>query len=143
MSILVIACPCALILATPTAVVASVGNAAKKGVLIKGGVVIEELAKVTTICFDKTGTITKGTPEVVDILICDKSKRNEFLNTLAIVEKNSGHPIGKSIIKYLIEKENLNLDEIPNGEFNMMFGRGVNVKINNNYYEVSNRKLLN
>ena len=143
MSILVIACPCALILATPTAVVASVGNAAKKGVLIKGGVVIEELAKVTTICFDKTGTITKGTPEVVDILICDKSKRNEFLNTLAIVEKNSGHPIGKSIIKYLVEKENLNLDEIPNGEFNMMFGRGVNVKINNNYYEVSNRKLLN
>ena len=143
MSILVIACPCALILATPTAVVASVGNAAKKGVLIKGGVVIEELAKVTTICFDKTGTITKGTPEVVDILICDKSKRNEFLNTLAIVEKNSGHPIGKSIIKYLVEKENLNLDEIPNGKFNMMFGRGVNVKINNNYYEVSNRKLLN
>ncbi len=59
----------------------------KKGVLIKGGVVIEELAKVTTICFDKTGTITKGTPEVVDILICDESKRNEFLNTLAIVEK--------------------------------------------------------
>ena len=142
MSILVIACPCALILATPTAVVASVGNAAKKGVLIKGGVVIEELAKITTICFDKTGTITKGTPEVVDILICDKSKRNEFLNTLAIVEKNSGHPIGKSIIKYLVEKENLNLDNIPNGEFNMLFGRGVSVKIEDKIYEVSNRKVL-
>ena len=105
MSILVIACPCALVLATPTAVVASVGNAAKKGVLIKGGVVIEELAKVRTICFDKTGTITKGTPEVIDVLICDESKRNEFFNTLAIVEKNSGHPIGKSIIKYLVEKQ--------------------------------------
>lgn len=142
MSILVIACPCALILATPTAVVASVGNAAKKGVLIKGGVVIEELAKITTICFDKTGTITKGTPEVVDMLICDKSKRSEFLNTLAIVEKNSGHPIGKSIIKYLVEKENLNLDNIPNGEFNMLFGRGVSVKIEDKIYEVSNRKVL-
>lgn len=142
MSILVIACPCALILATPTAVVASVGNAAKKGVLIKGGVVIEELAKITTICFDKTGTITKGTTEVVDMLICDKSKRNEFLNTLAIVEKNSGHPIGKSIIKYLVEKENLNLDNIPNGEFNMLFGRGVSVKIEDKIYEVSNRKVL-
>lgn len=142
MSILVIACPCALILATPTVVVASVGNAAKKGVLIKGGVVIEELAKITTICFDKTGTITKGTPEVVDMLICDKSKRSEFLNTLAIVEKNSGHPIGKSIIKYLVEKENLNLDNIPNGEFNMLFGRGVSVKIEDKIYEVSNRKVL-
>lgn len=142
MSILVIACPCALILATPTAVVASVGNAAKKGVLIKGGVVIEELAKITTICFDKTGTITKGTPEVVDMLICDRSKRSEFLNTLAIVEKNSGHPIGKSIIKYLVEKENLNLDNIPNGEFNMLFGRGVSLKIEDKIYEVSNRKVL-
>ena len=130
MSILVIACPCALVLATPTAVVASVGNAAKKGVLIKGGVVIEELAKVTTICFDKTGTITKGTPEVVDVLICDESKRNEFFNTLAIVEKNSGHPIGKSIVKYLVEKQKIDLGKIPNGE------------INNNSYEVSNRKVL-
>ena len=142
MSILVIACPCALVLATPTAVVASVGNAAKKGVLIKGGVVIEELAKVTTICFDKTGTITKGTPEVVDMLICDESKQNEFFNTLAIVEKNSGHPIGKSIIKYLVEKQNLDLDNIPNGEFNMLFGRGVNVKVEDKIYEVSNRKIL-
>ena len=142
MSILVIACPCALVLATPTAVVASVGNAAKKGVLIKGGVVIEELAKVTTICFDKTGTITKGTPEVVDMLICDESKQNEFFNTLAIVEKNSGHPIGKSIIKYLVEKQNLDLENIPNGEFNMLFGRGVNVKVEDKIYEVSNRKIL-
>ncbi|MDO5011073.1 MAG: cation-translocating P-type ATPase, partial [Intestinibacter bartlettii] len=142
MSILVIACPCALVLATPTAVVASVGNAAKKGVLIKGGVVIEELAKVTTICFDKTGTITNGTPEVVDLLICDDSKRNEFFNTLAIVEKNSGHPIGKSIIKYLVDKENLDLDNIPNGEFNMLFGRGVNVKLEDKIYEVSNRKIF-
>ncbi|WP_455542443.1 heavy metal translocating P-type ATPase [Intestinibacter sp.] len=142
MSILVIACPCALVLATPTAVIASVGNAAKKGVLIKGGVVIEELAKVNTICFDKTGTITKGTPEVVSILIYDESKRNEFLKTLAIVEKNSGHPIGKSIVKYLVEKENMDLSSIPNGEFNMLFGRGVSVKIGDKSYEVSNRKVL-
>ena len=102
----------------------------------------EELAKVTTICFDKTGTITKGTPEVIDVLICDESNRNEFFNTLAIVEKNSGHPIGKSIIKYLVEKQKIDLDKIPNGEFNMLFGRGVNVKINDNSYEVSNRKVL-
>ncbi len=142
MSILVIACPCALVLATPTAVIASVGNAAKKGVLIKGGVVIEELAKVNTICFDKTGTITKGAPEVVNILICDESKRNEFLEALAIVEKNSGHPIGKSIVKYLVEKEDIDLSKIPNGEFNMLFGRGVSVKIDDKSYEVSNRKVL-
>lgn len=142
MSILVIACPCALVLATPTAVIASVGNAAKKGVLIKGGVVIEEFAKVTTICFDKTGTITKGTPEVVDMFICDESKKQEFLETLAIVEKNSGHPIGKSIVKYLVNKENIDMNNIPNGEFDMLFGRGVKVKLDEKIYEVSNRKAL-
>ena len=142
MSILVIACPCALVLATPTAVIASVGNAAKKGVLIKGGVVIEEFAKVTTICFDKTGTITKGTPEVVDMFICDESKKQEFLETLAIVEKNSGHPIGKSIVKYLVDKENMDMNNIPNGEFNMLFGRGVKVKLDEKIYEVSNRRAL-
>ncbi|MGM9536247.1 MAG: heavy metal translocating P-type ATPase, partial [Intestinibacter sp.] len=142
MSILVIACPCALVLATPTAVIASVGNAAKKGVLIKGGVVIEEFAKVTTICFDKTGTITKGTPEVVDMFICDESKKQEFLEALAIVEKNSGHPIGKSIVKYLVDKENMDMNNIPNGEFNMLFGRGVKVKLDEKIYEVSNRKAL-
>lgn len=142
MSILVIACPCALVLATPTAVIASVGNAAKKGVLIKGGVVIEEFAKVTTICFDKTGTITKGTPEVVDMFICDQSKKQEFLETLAIVEKNSGHPIGKSIVKYLVDKENIDMNNIPNGEFDMLFGRGVKVKLDEKIYEVSNRRAL-
>ena len=142
MSILVIACPCALVLATPTAVIASVGNAAKKGVLIKGGVVIEEFAKVTTICFDKTGTITKGTPEVVDMFICDESKKQEFLETLAIVEKNSGHPIGKSIVKYLVDKENIDMNNIPNGEFDMLFGRGVKVKLDEKIYEVSNRRAL-
>ena len=142
MSILVIACPCALVLATPTAVIASVGNAAKKGVLIKGGVVIEEFAKVTTICFDKTGTITKGTPEVVDMFICDQSKKQEFLETLAIVEKNSGHPIGKSIVKYLVNKENIDMNNIPNGEFDMLFGRGVKVKLDEKIYEVSNRRAL-
>ena len=142
MSILVIACPCALVLATPTAVIASVGNAAKKGVLIKGGVVIEEFAKVTTICFDKTGTITKGTPEVVDMFICDESKKQEFLEALAIVEKNSGHPIGKSIVKYLVDKENMDMNNIPNGEFNMLFGRGVKVKLDEKIYEVSNRRAL-
>ncbi|MGM9532753.1 heavy metal translocating P-type ATPase [Intestinibacter sp.] len=142
MSILVIACPCALVLATPTAVIASVGNAAKKGVLIKGGVVIEEFAKVTTICFDKTGTITKGTPEVVDMFICDPSKKEQFLEALAIVEKNSGHPIGKSIVKYLVDKENMDMNNIPNGEFNMLFGRGVKVKLDEKIYEVSNRRAL-
>lgn len=142
MSILVIACPCALVLATPTAVIASVGNAAKKGVLIKGGVAIEQLAKVDTICFDKTGTITNGTPEVVDIILSDESKKDEFLKTLAIVEKNSGHPIGKSIIKYLKDKENYNIDNVSDGKFEMIFGRGIKVILNDISYEVSNRKKL-
>ncbi|KAF5047140.1 Cadmium-transporting ATPase [anaerobic digester metagenome] len=142
MTILVIACPCALVLATPTAVVASVGNAAKRGVLIKGGVAIENSAKITAICFDKTGTITKGEPKVVNLKGFDGAKESEVLKVAAIVEKNSQHPIAKSIMKYIDEKSLVNLSEIPNADFEMLFGRGVKVSHENDVYEVSNRKAL-
>ncbi|WP_010257316.1 heavy metal translocating P-type ATPase [Treponema primitia] len=142
MTILVIACPCALVLATPTAVVACVGNRAKRGVLIKGGVVIERFAKVTTLCLDKTGTLTKGAPEVLDTLITMDTSEKDYLYALGIVEKNSGHPIGRAIINYLTKKKSLSMKDIPNGEFEMLYGRGVRVRLENNLYEVSNKKLL-
>jgi len=142
MTILVIACPCALVLATPTAVVASVGNAAKRGVLIKGGVAVENCAKITVICFDKTGTVTKGEPSVVDFKAFEGSSKPEVLKASAMAEKNSQHPIGKAIMKFVKEKKTINTAALPNADFEMLFGRGVLVKHEGITYEVSNGKAL-
>lgn len=142
MTILVIACPCALVLATPTAVIASVGNRAKRGVLIKGGVALEACAKVTTLCLDKTGTITKGTPEVVGEFVQTSVAPEELYAAIALAEKNSGHPIAKALMRYLTEQKGVALDGIPNAEFEMLFGRGVRVTEQGELFEVSNRKVL-
>lgn len=140
MTIMVIACPCALVLATPTAVIASVGNAAKRGVLIKGGGVLETCAKVTTMCFDKTGTITKGTPEVTAIKIAAGVLEQEFYGAIAIVEKNSSHPIAKAINRFITQNQKIDYKDIPNAEFEMLHGRGVRTEYDGDIYEVSNRK---
>ncbi len=140
MAILVIACPCALVLATPTAVVASVGNAAKRGVLIKGGITIEKAAKITAVCLDKTGTLTVGKPKLVDIKTFNGVNESDVLTAAAIVEKNSQHPLAKAVLEYAQTK---GLKSIPDSEdFSMMFGRGIKVKYNNILLEVSNSKAL-
>lgn len=142
MTVLVVACPCALVLATPTAVVASVGNSAKKGVLIKGGVTIENTAKVTAICFDKTGTITHGEPTVHDLSVFEGVDKDDVLMALLLAEKNSQHPIAKAIIKYMDEIEQIDISDVPDADFEMLFGRGVKVSFDDSAYEVSNRKAL-
>jgi len=140
MTILVIACPCALVLATPTAVVASIGNAAKRGVLIKGGVTLEKAAKITTLCMDKTGTLTEGKPKVVNIKCFNGCSEKDLLLTAAIAEKNSQHPLAKAVLEYAHSK---GIKNIPDSdEFNMMFGRGIKVKYENQFIEVSNSKAL-
>ncbi len=141
MTILVIACPCALVLATPTAVVAAVGNAAKRGVLIKGGVALESCAKVTTICFDKTGTITQGQPNVVAHACFSGYSPTDLLDVAAMVEKNSQHPIGKAIMRFATER-GVDPRQVPDGSFEMLFGRGIRVSDSANVYEISNRKAL-
>lgn len=140
MTILVIACPCALVLATPTAVVACVGNAAKRGVLIKGGITIEKAARITTVCMDKTGTLTNGTPKVVDIKSFGETNETDLLMTAAIVEKNSQHPLAKAILEYAKSR---GLSGIPDSEnFNIMFGRGIRVRSGGMALEVSNARAL-
>lgn len=140
MTILVIACPCALVLATPTAVVASIGNAAKKGILIKGGITLERAARITTVCMDKTGTITEGRPQVVDLKCFGETSETELLTVTATVEKNSQHPIAKAILVCAAAK---GINNIPDAtDFNMMFGRGIRVRQDNSNLEVSNFKAL-
>ncbi|MFQ6051337.1 MAG: heavy metal translocating P-type ATPase [Candidatus Hydrothermarchaeota archaeon] len=138
-AVLVIACPCALGLATPTAIMVGTGKGAEYGILVKGGESLERAHKIDTIVFDKTGTLTKGKPEVTDIFCADGYKEEEILKLAAIAEKGSEHPLGEAIVSKANEKEL----EVPDPEnFEAIPGQGV--KANFNGYEIllGNRRLL-
>ena len=107
-TILVVFCPCALVLATPTAIMASIGNLTKHGILVKDGKSIEELSRIDELAFDKTGTLTYGVPEVVEV-ISDKPK--EMLYLLASLESKSEHPLAKAIVKYYDSNELAEVDD--------------------------------
>ena len=133
-TILVVFCPCALVLATPTAIMAAIGNLTKYGILVKEGKSLEELAKVDELVFDKTGTLTNGTPEVVKI-ISDNQK--EMMHLLTSLESKSEHPIAKSIVKYCNSD---NLAEVT--DFRMHIGKGISGTINGSKVIAGNKKLL-
>ena len=139
-AVLIIACPCALGLATPTAIIVGTGKGAENGILIRGAEALETAHKVNTVVFDKTGTLTKGKPEVVDIVAFGKNKKNDVLKFAAIAEKGSEHPLGESIIN---EAKNQKI-KIPNGKnFKSIAGQGVRVKFDKKEILLGNRKLLN
>jgi P-type Cu+ transporter len=137
--ILVIACPCALGLATPTAIIVGVGKGAKEGILIKDAATLEKLHKVDTVIVDKTGTITIGKPTLVDIQNLSDLKDNELVSILASLEKKSEHPIAHAIVNYAIEK-NIRTENISN--FESIKGKGLKATINNKEYFVGNTKLV-
>lgn len=138
-AILVIACPCALGLATPTAIMVGTGKGAEYGILIKGGEVLEAAHKINTIVFDKTGTITEGRPEVTDVITLDAAERNHLLQLAASAEKGSEHPLGEAIVN-AAKKENLEFLE-PD-EFRAIPGLGIEVKINGISILLGNKKLM-
>jgi Cu+-exporting ATPase len=121
-AVMIIACPCALGLATPTAVMVGTGKGAENGVLIKGGESLETAHKVDTIVFDKTGTLTKGEPEVVDIFILDSFTETDVLKFAASAEKVSEHPLGEAIVKMAEERDIPLLDP---QNFEALEGRGI------------------
>ncbi len=137
--ILVIACPCALGLATPTAIIVGVGKGAKEGILIKDAATLEKLHKVNTVVVDKTGTITKGKPTLVDIQNFSNLKEDEFVSILASLEKKSEHPIAHAIVSYAQEK-NISISDVPN--FEGIQGKGLKGKITDTEYFVGNAKLV-
>ncbi|MBC5624273.1 heavy metal translocating P-type ATPase [Clostridium sp. NSJ-49] len=138
-SVLVIACPCALGLATPTAIMVGTGKGAENGVLIKGGEALEITHKVDTIVFDKTGTITEGKPKVTDIITTNYSK-DELLVIAASAEKGSEHPLGEAIVREAEEK-NLEFKGIEN--FSAIPGHGIKVDIEGKTILLGNLKLMN
>lgn len=137
--ILVIACPCALGLATPTAIIVGVGKGAKEGVLIKDAATLEKLHKVNTVVVDKTGTITKGKPTLVDVQNFSNHKDEELVSILASLEKKSEHPIAHAIVNYAQEK-NISMSEVS--DFEGIQGKGLKGTINSTDYFVGNAKLM-
>lgn len=138
--ILVIACPCALGLATPTAIIVGVGKGAKEGILIKDAATLEKLHKVNTVVVDKTGTITKGKPTLVDTQNFSNFKDNELVSILASLEKKSEHPIAHAIVSYAQEK-NISLNNVS--DFEAIQGKGLKGIIDGTEYFVGNVKLIN
>ena len=133
-TILVVFCPCALVLATPTAIMGAIGNLTKYGILVKDGQSIEELAHVDEIVFDKTGTLTYGTPKIVKIISDDKI---EMMRLLASLESKSEHPLAKAIMNY---HNDSNLEEVE--DFKMHIGKGVSGTINNSKIIAGNKEFL-
>ncbi|MCQ1529706.1 heavy metal translocating P-type ATPase [Lutispora saccharofermentans] len=138
-SVLVIACPCALGLATPTAIMVGTGKGAEYGILIKGGEALEAAHKINTIVFDKTGTITEGNPEVTDVIASGEIGRNKLLQIAASAEKGSEHPLGEAIVKGA-EKENLEMLKVD--KFAAIPGHGIEVQIEGSDILLGNRKLM-
>lgn len=140
-TILVVFCPCALVLATPTAIMAAIGNAGKQGFLIREGDALERLATISKICFDKTGTLTYGTPEVVAVhSLCDNYREKEIYRLAAIAENSSEHPLGKSLVNsYLTETgQPLKVAE----EFHMFPGKGVQALVEGKRVLAGNEKMM-
>ena len=139
-SVMVIACPCALGLATPTSIMVGTGKGAENGVLIKGGEHLERTQQINTIIFDKTGTITKGQPEVTDVIGIDGASDDEILRLAAMAEKNSEHPLGEAIVNKAVEKQ-LQIDD-PD-RFEAIPGQGVVAEMEGNEIYLGNRRLIN
>ena len=138
-AVLIIACPCALGLATPTAIMVGTGLGASKGILIKNGESLEVAHKVTTIVLDKTGTITEGNPRVTNILT-NKINENELLSLVSSVEKRSQHPIAEAIVNY---SQSMNIETYQIESFENIDGFGVFAIVNGRMILVGNKKLLN
>ena len=135
--LLVISCPCALVISTPVSIVSAIGNASRHGVLIKGGAYLEQMGGIRAIAFDKTGTLTHGRPVVTDVLTLGEIKEQELLSLAAAVEKWSEHPLALAIV----EKAN-QLPLLPAVNFKALVGRGAQASINGQTVYVGNSRLF-
>ncbi|MFC4024888.1 heavy metal translocating P-type ATPase [Oceanobacillus longus] len=142
LAVLVVGCPCALVISTPVSIVTAIGNAAKNGVLVKGGVYLEEMGALKAIAFDKTGTLTKGIPVVTDFkLISKEVNSKEVLSIIAALESRSQHPLASAIIKKA-EQENISYSNIFVENFSSITGKGINGDIEGTTYYIGSPRLF-
>lgn len=139
-TILVVFCPCALVLATPTAIMAAIGNATKHGFLVREGDALERLSTVSSVAFDKTGTLTYGKPEVIDVKITGNYTQEQIFSFAAAAEALSEHPIGKAIVKSYKQKNNNNIKSAS--DFSLIIGKGITATVENKKIIAGNQKLL-
>ena len=139
-AVLVIACPCALGLATPTAIMAGTGKGAENGILIKGGESLETAHKMNAVIFDKTGTLTKGEPELTDVVTSNGYDKKKLLTYAASIEKGSEHPLGEAIVKGA-EQEGIQFIDVEG--FEAIPGHGVKATVNGETVFIGNEKLMN
>ncbi|WP_040980506.1 MULTISPECIES: heavy metal translocating P-type ATPase [Oceanobacillus] len=139
---LVVGCPCALVISTPISIVSAIGNAAKKGVLIKGGIYLEEMGALKAIAFDKTGTLTKGVPIVTDFNLLNKQvEEKELLSIITALEYRSQHPLASAIMKKA-EQENIPYSDVQVDDFSSITGRGIKGIVNGVTYYIGSPKLF-
>lgn len=138
LELLVVACPCALVISTPVAIVSAIGNAARNGVLIKGGTALEIAGSLNAIAFDKTGTLTEGKPQVMHVRSLD-CPENELLSIATTIEEYSNHPIARAITTYAKEQQ-ISVQE--GKEFRAIVGKGAQVNINGETYYAGNAALF-
>jgi Cu+-exporting ATPase len=138
-AVLVIACPCALGLATPTAIMVGTGKGAEHGILLRNGEALEKAHQINTVLLDKTGTLTRGEPVVTDIISAHSFSQEEVLQLAASAEHNSEHPLGEAVVKAALDKK---LELSPSSDFNAIPGQGIEVIVEGKKLSLGNLKLM-
>ncbi|ADC52014.1 MULTISPECIES: heavy metal translocating P-type ATPase [Bacillaceae] len=142
LAVLVVGCPCALVISTPISIVSAIGNAAKKGVLVKGGVYLEEMGALKAIAFDKTGTLTKGVPVVTDFdVLNNQTNEKDLLAIITALEYRSQHPLASAIMKKA-EEENILYSKVLVEDFSSITGKGIKGIVNGMTYYIGSPKLF-
>lgn len=137
--LLVISCPCALVISTPVSIVAAIGSAAKRGVLIKGGAYLEEAGALQVVAFDKTGTLTEGRPEVTQVIPAKGMASERVVEVAAAIESRSQHPLAQAILRYAGEKQ---LGSVRGENFQALTGKGASAEFQGSIYYIGNTRLF-
>lgn len=137
LGMLLVACPCALVISTPVAIVSAIGSAAKSGVLIKGGMYLEEAGALSVVAFDKTGTLSEGKPQVTDVISMNGDSQEDILSIAAAIESRSEHPLGEAIINNAREK-GISIPAVAN--FEAILGKGARGEVNGKLYQIGNKR---